>query len=206
MKASKQTAVQAVVSPRSLKDAGYQTAQLGEGRKAVAQYVLEQCPTFLDDCPKEVKEELFAGFQLRANELWGSKSYRNGDTGALIEDPNGGICLDVNVAMAYTAQSYGKLKDENPALHGLIRVWRDRFSKYASNCMGDLKTACKRILNEDTPRERASNKTFAEALKEAFASLDKRVKVAQARTLTDSTADPVKYRMAVDAFWKVYNG
>ena len=43
---AKQTAVQAAVSPRSLKDAGYQTAQLGEGRMAVARYVLEQCRRF----------------------------------------------------------------------------------------------------------------------------------------------------------------
>ena len=117
---AKQTVVQAMVSPRSLKDAGYQTAQLGEGRKAVAAFVLDKCPTFLDDVPKEVKDELFAGFQLRAHELWGEKTYRNGDTGALIEDPSGGITLSVNVAMAYTGQAFGKLKDENPALHGRL--------------------------------------------------------------------------------------
>ena len=203
---AKQTAVQAVVSPRSLKDAGYQTAQLGEGRKAIAQFVLEKCPTFLDDCPKEVKEELFAGFQLRAYEIWGTKTYRTGETGALLEDANGNINIDVNVAMAYTAQSYGKLKDENPDLYSLIRQTREKFSKYASNCMADLKTACKRILNENNPRERAANKTFAEALKTMFDNMDKRVKVAQAKTMKDDTADPVKYRMAVDAFWKAYNG
>ncbi len=199
---AKQTAVQAAISPRSLKDAGYQTAQLGEGRKAVAQFVLEQCPGFLDDVPAEVKSELVAGFQLRAHELWGSKTYRNGDTGALIEDPAGGISIDVNVAMAYSGQAFGKMKDENPALHGLLKQWRERFSKYSSNCMADLKTACKRILNESNPRDRSANKAFTEAITTAFDGLDKRSKVAQGRG--DTSADPVKFRMAVDAFWKVY--
>lgn len=201
MKAAKQTATLAPVSPRSMKDAGYQTAQLGEGRKAIAQFVLEQCPTFLDKCPDEVKTELVAGFQLRAHELWGTKTYRTGDTGALIEDPNGGIQVNVNVAMAYTGQAFGKMREENPALHGIIGKVRTDFSKYASNAMGDLRSACKKILNADKPRERAANKDFYDAVKTVFEALDKRVKVAQGRG--DLAADPVKFRMACDAFWKV---
>jgi hypothetical protein len=200
MKAPKQTPVQAVVSPRSFKDAGYQTAQLGEGRKAVAQFVLEKCPGFLDKCPDEVKTELFAGFQLRAHELWGSKTYRNGDTGALIEDATGGISIDVNVAMAYTGQAFGKMKDENPALHGLLKAQREKFSKYASNCMSDLRSACKRILNESTPKERSANKSFHEAVTDAFDALDKRAKVGEGRG--DVTANQLKFRLARDAFWK----
>jgi len=188
--------------PRSLKDAGYQTAQLGEGRKAIAQFVLEKVPAFLDECPAEVKAELFAGFQLRAHELWGAQAFKLGEGGTLIPATDGNISIDVNVAMAYTGQAFGKLKDENPALHSIIKQWREKFSKYASNCMADLRTACKRLMNESNPRERSANKAFSEAVTDAFASLDKRVKVAQGRG--DASADPVKYRMAVDAFWKVY--
>lgn len=192
-----------LAAPRSLKDAGYQTAQLGEGRKAVAAYVLEQCPDFLDNCTAEVKAELFAGFQLRAYELWGTKTYRTGETGALLEDPKGNIELNVNVAMAYSGQAFGKLKDENPDLHGHLKAIREKFSKYASNCMADLKTACKRILNEGQTRERAANKAFDEALKAAFDSLDNRAKTAEARG--DTTASQLKFRVARDAFMKAYN-
>ena len=194
------------IAPRSLKDAGYQTAQLGEGRKAIAQFVLDKAPTFLDDCPAEVKAELFAGFQLRAHELWGAQAFRLGEGGTLIPvaASEGNLSIDVNVAMAYTGQAFGKLKEENPALHSVIKQWREKFSKYASNCMADLRSACKRLMNESSPRERSANKAFTEAVTDAFASLDKRVKVAQGRG--DASADPVKYRMAVDAFWKVFNG
>jgi len=200
---AKQTPVQlATVTPRSFKDAGYQTATLGEGRKVIAQYVLEQCPTFLDTVPDEVKAELFAGFQLRHYELTGNKTYRMGDTGALIPDPDGGIEVNTNVAMAYTSQAFGQLRKDDPALHGLIEVSRKAFSKYASNCMADLRSACKRLLTDDQPRERAVNKGFNQAVTDAFDGLDKRAKVAQARG--DDSADPVRFRMAVDAFWKAY--
>lgn len=202
MKASKQAAIPAI-DPRSLKDAGYQTARLGEGRKVIAQFVLTQCPSFLTDCPAEVKSELYAGFQMRANELWGSKTYRVGDTGALIEDANGNINIDVNVAMTYTGQAFGKLKDENPALHGIIGKWRTEFSKYASNAMADIKSACRSILSAEKPRERSANKAFTEAVTSMFEALDKRAKVAQGRG--DDSADPVRFRMARDAFWKAYN-
>jgi len=191
--------------PRSLKDAGYQTAQLGEGRKAIAQFVLEKVPGFLDDCPAEVKAELVAGFQLRAHELWGAKTFRLGEGGTLIPADDGNISVDVNVAMAYTAQAYGQMAKDDPALHAIIKQWRTNFSKYSSNCMADLRAACKRLLKQDEPRNRAQNKTFADALRDTFDALDKRVKVAATRTLRDDSADPVKYRMAVDAFWKVYN-
>ena len=192
----------APITPRSFKDAGYQTAQLGEGRKLVARYVLDQCPTFVDKCPDEVKAELFAGFQLRHYELTGSKTYRVGDTGALIPDPAGGIEVNVNVAMSYTGQAFGQLRKDDPALHGVIETYRKAFSKYASNCMADLRSACSRILKGEQPRERAVNKDFAKAVNDAFDGLDKRVKVAQTRG--DESADPVRFRMAVDAFWKAY--
>lgn len=200
---AKQSMVSAI-APRSMKDAGYQTAQLGEGRAAIAAYVLEQCPDFLDNCPKEVKEELFAGFQLRANELWGAKTYRTGDTGALLEDPNGNISIDVNVAMAYSGQAFGKMKDENPALHGLLKGMREKFSKYASACMADIKGAVSRLVNANKPRERTANKAFDEAVKASFDALEKRVKVAEGRG--DTTADPLKFRLAKEAFWKVMHG
>lgn len=189
--------------PRSLKDAGYQTAQLGEGRQAIARFVLDKVPGFLDDCPAEVKTELVAGFQLRAHELWGAQTFMTGEGGTLIPAADGNISIDVNVAMAYTGQAFGKLKDENPSLHSIVKQWRDRFSKYTSNCMSDLRVACKRLVNEANPRERSANKSFTEAITDGFSALDKRVKVAQGRG--DATADPVKFRIARDAFWKAYN-
>lgn len=199
---AKQTAVQAAVAPRSLKDAGYQIAQASESTQGIAQYVLEQCPGFLDSVPDEVKSELVAGFQLRYHEKHPGKTYRNGDTGALIEDVNGGINIDVNVAMAYTGQAFGKMKDENPALHGILSKWRLDFQKYSSNRMADLKRAVKSLQSPES-RQRAANKGFAEAVKDAFDGLDKRVKTAQSRG--DTEADPVKFRVARDAFWKAYN-
>ncbi len=208
MKAKAKPAVMAnlaeMASPMSFKDAGYKTALIGEGRASVARWVLEQCPDFLEQCPDEVKSDLLAGFQLRAHELWGSVKYRTGDTGILLEDAEGNVELNVHVAMAYTGQAFGKLREENPALHEKVGIWRKKFQQYASNAMADLKGACKKQLNAGKPRERASNKSFDEACKAVFDALEKRVKTAKSRG--DDTADPLKFRLAVDAFWKALNG
>lgn len=202
MKAAKQTPVQQATAPRSLKDAGYQIARVNDSTKLIAQFVVEQCPGFLSEVPAETKSELYAGFQLRYAELHPTETYRVGDTGALIADPAGNINVDVNVAMAYSGQAFGKMREENPALHGILKGWREDFQKYASNRLADLKRAVK-DLQAPGARQRAANKDFADAVKDAFESLDKRVKTAQSRS--DTTADPVKFRMARDAFWKAYN-
>jgi hypothetical protein len=53
----------------SLKDAGYQAAKHGEGMAQVARFVLNECPTFLDGVPDEVKAQLREGQALRWQEL-----------------------------------------------------------------------------------------------------------------------------------------
>ena len=58
-------------TPTSMQDAGYRFAQSGETMEMIARYVLGQCPSVLEDVPKEVKLALYAGFQLRKHELTG---------------------------------------------------------------------------------------------------------------------------------------
>ena len=62
-------ATESVVTFNSLKDASYKFALIGETAKSVAQYVLEQCPNFLKEMPKEVEAQLIAGWMLRKQEL-----------------------------------------------------------------------------------------------------------------------------------------
>ena len=67
MKSSKQTTVDNV-SPMNLKDAGYKIARLGETSKAIAQYVIDQSPSFPETIEEKVKADLYEGFTLRHNE------------------------------------------------------------------------------------------------------------------------------------------
>lgn len=206
---SKQVNASIDATPRSLKDAAYGFAKAGESSIAKARYIFDQCPGFLDDIPTEVKTELVAGFQLRKHELDGDKYYKLAEGGNYIPldgkptVETGVVCMNINAAMSYSAQEFGKMRERDPALHGIVKPFRDRFSTYVSNSMADLKTAIRRIANEGKTRERAANKGFREAVTAAFDSLDKRVKTAKDRG--DTEADPVKYRVARDAFWKAYN-
>ncbi|MFZ9264722.1 MAG: hypothetical protein ACO222_06130, partial [Polynucleobacter sp.] len=77
------------------------------------------------------------------------------------------------------------------------------FSKYAHNNLAALKLAARTLLNDGKTRERTATKHFNDAIEDMFTSFEKRVKVAEARG--DETASPVKFKVAVDAFWKAYN-
>jgi hypothetical protein len=206
---SKQANASTDATPRSLKDAAYGFAKAGESSAAKARFIFEQVPGFLDDIPTEIKSELVAGFQLRKHELDGDKYYKLSDGGNYIPlegkptVETGVICMNINAAMSYSPQEFGKMRERDPALHGIVKPFRDRFSTYVSDRMSDLKTAIRRIANEGKARERAANKGFREAVTAVFDSLDKRVKTAKDRG--DTEADPVKYRVARDAFWKAYD-
>lgn len=201
----------ATALPTSMRDAGYRFAQSGETLATMAAWIHEKCPGFLDEIPKEIKEDLMAGFQLRKHELTGSKFYRIGDGGTYIplgdkapEDMTRVVEFTINSAMALTPHEFGQLKGTDPAKHAVIGPLRDAFSTYASNKLGDLRREIGKLVNGAKPRTRSPNAAFNDAMKKAFESFDKRVKTAQSKG--DASADPAKFRAAVDAFWKVYNG
>ena len=70
--------------------------------------------------------------------------------------------------------------------------------------MGELTAAIRSIVNEGKTKTRAPNAGFVEAMTKTFDGYEKRVKTAQTRG--DREADPVRFKMAVDAFWKTYRG
>lgn len=191
---------------RNMKDAGYRVAKTRDGKAEAARFVLEQCPDFLDNPTDSVVQELESGYMLRHHENKGDKFYiRGSDTGVMVPcEPGtqGATVINVHVAMAYTGQQFGRLKADDPALHGVIGPVREAWSKYKSECMADLKGAIRKIVNNGATRERGANKDFAKALSDMFDTFDTRAKNAQTRG--DTTADPVKFRLARDAFMKVY--
>jgi hypothetical protein len=114
------------------------------------------------------------------------------------------IEVGVAYAFAYSSQEFGKLKNTNPALHGIVKVIRDDVADYCSNRLGDLKRACKRILakrNGNTTTRTTLD--FAESMLKAFEAQEKSVKVKQAKG--DTTANSAKFALAVKSFWMTYN-
>ena len=193
----------------SLKDMGYQQAKTSDTLIDQAKYAIEAISNFPAEVSAEAKAELYAGYMMRFNENRPAVSYAVIDghyvrataehkKNAKVEKVN----IGVEFAFAYTSQEFGKLATTNPALHGIVKKWRSDASDYCSNRMGDLKRAAAKLLNKDKPTTRQTL-DFIESMTKFFDAQSKSVKVKE--TKGDTTAHAVKYRVAVDAFWKAYN-
>ena len=112
------------------------------------------------------------------------------------------IEVGVAYAFAYSSQEFGKLVNTNPALHGLVKMWRSDVSDYCSNRLGDLKSKAKKILKKGQPSSR-DTLDFVQSMTKVFTAQEKSVKVKQAKG--DTTADPAKFKTAVNVFWTTYN-
>lgn len=224
-KTAKAVTVAFNVEPTSLKDAGYKVAQAGEALRAVAQYVMTHAPAILDDLSitshKELRADLAEGYKLRAHELWGVDYYIvSKDTGAWLKianslDPSYVKTLEenkgreirqvnVNVVTAITSNEFGKMAKDDPAQRAVIEPMRNKWRKYENDRNDSLIKAIKDIVRESKGEKKTREIVLFDAsVKKAFDAFDKSVKVKQERG--DETADPLRFRLAVDAFWKVYN-
>jgi hypothetical protein len=207
---AKQTPVASAVEVeiRSLKDAGYAGAKFRDGAKNVAGYILSVYPTFHESQPDEAVDQLVEGFKLQFHEA--SKEYRgdryfkisDGVAIAVADETAGSVKVNVYVAMSHTQQAFGKLKDTDPGLHSVIKPVRDAFNKYKSDTLKAIVSQCKK-LSKPEGNNRGATKAFLQAITDELEKFDARVRNAKDRG--DPTADPVKYRMARDAFMKAYN-
>jgi len=206
----------------SLEDAGYKTASNLDGNYSIARFVMSQDSKFPNEITDETKRSLYVGFQRKNNENVGHKYYyysRDDKTGqnvlipikALEDAPKGTETVDVTVdyAMSLSTYEYSQLRDTNPALKPIVKDRREAFSKYASECLKSLASCANKILNGDKPKERKPNDNFRQAIEKIFngdgvknGGLDKKVKLSVSNG--DVTADEVMYRMAKEAFFKVY--
>ena len=219
--ATKATAVPAVQSTSatvqvqdqisSLKDGAYKQALANDRMRGVARFVMEKCKAFPESVPDEVKAELYAGYQLRFNEVNKADRYAivndhylliDGSNTAL-EDEKEKVVIGTDYAMSFSQQQYGKLKNENPYLHAIIKQWRDRVNTYCSNRLGDLKRQARTILNEGKTRERSATADFAHRLDEVFKDL--RIKCDNAQKRGDETADKKKFDLARSAFMTAWS-
>ena len=193
----------------SLRDMGYQQAKTGDNLTTQAQFAIDTIMGFPADIPAEAKSELYAGYQLRYNENHPAETYAviNGHYVKATDEQVKNkkvekVEIGVAYAFSYSSQEFGKLANTNPALHAIVKKWRSDVSDYCSNRLGDLKRAATKLLNKGKTTQRQTL-DFAESAKKVFDQLGNSVKVKAGRG--DTTADPVKFKQAVDAFWKTYS-
>ena len=195
----------------SLKDLGYQQAGTGDSLDQQAEYALAHISGFPDDIPSEARESLYEGYRMRHSERHPAKVYAVVNDHYVLATPEQiknakveKIEIGVAYAFAYSSQEFGKLKNTNPALHGIIKVIRDDVADYCSNRLGDLKRACKKILaKRNGTTTTRTTLDFAQSMLKAFEAQEKSVKVKQGKG--DTTANSAKYALAVKAFWTTYN-
>jgi hypothetical protein len=201
-KAIPTVATESVVTFNSLKDASYKFALIGETAKSVAEYVVGECPNFLQEVPKEVEAQLIAGWMLRKQELMNDDHKIRTFNTEWIPDPKGGNRVTLDYVYSFSQQEVGRMRIADPVKHGIVTEVRNEFSKYKNEKMKALKTAI-RNLNPSN-RKRAENKDFNSFISDTMTAILDKAKSVNARN-SDKTCDPVKTRMAVDAFNKVYN-
>ena len=194
----------------SIRDLGYKQAKHSEGATAQAQYAIENMLGFPEtEISQENKAQLFDGYRLRFGENNPGTTYAiiNGNYVTATDDMLANksvekILIDVGYAFSLASHEFGKLKNENHALHGLIKIVRDKAGTYCSNRLGDLIREAKRIKNAGKERARAATVDFSERVTKALDDLGDKCKLASLRG--DETADAARYKAARIAFLVVW--
>lgn len=201
-------------TPVSVKDGAYQQAKLHGTTRNLVSTMMSLIPGlgYSDDAiTDEIKSELRLGYALKWAEDNPARYFMAVDK-VWVERPEAEVMsskaekfsLDVHTAFGYTQQAFGALKNEDPMKHSLIKDVRDRFNKYVSNRINDLKRDAKTLYNERNgiKRDRAPVALFYDwvfaADKGAIAVM--RQRCINAKSKGDETADIARLDKAIAAF------
>lgn len=194
----------------SFRDLGYKQAKHSEGSAYQAAWAIENSPGFPEiEINPENKAQLFDGYHLRFGENNPGKVYAiiNGNYVTATDDHMANksvekILVNVGYAFSLASHEFGKLKNENSALHSVVKIVRDKAGTYCSNRLGDLIREAKRIKNAGNERTRAATVDFSERVTKALDDLGDKCKLANLRG--DETADAARYKAARIAFLVVW--
>ena len=183
------------VSVSSFKQAAYQSAVSSEALSTIAQWVYEQCPTFLDEVPTDADAQLAEGWALRWQEKHPAVEYST----EWVPKADGGNVATLAFAMSYTQQEFGRMKADSPVKHGIVGALRKTFQAYKHNRMADLKREVKRLVDADKPRTRVQAADYSKWIADTLDTMKSRRKTAEARG-DNTVPDAAKLQQAIDAF------
>ena len=199
---------------KSLSDFAFAHAGLTGKVQAMARYAIDNIAGFPAECPDESKAELKAGYMKK----WGVDhppimfinvggnylAETSIDTTKLTGEHERRT-ISAEYLMNITTHEYGQMTKDDPAWRKIVEKYREAMKDYATNRFNDLLKAAKSLIAESSPSAKRTRTivAFTESVKKAFDQLDGSAKVKKKDG--DATADPLKFRMAVDAFWNVYN-
>ena len=204
------------VEPASLRDAGYQQAVTSDATTNLVRFVMKHNPDFPESLSDEAKAELYSGYQLRFSENKPDIEYAVIDGNYLpvstlkdIPEKTERVKIGVGYATSFTQQAFGALKNDksptyNPALHAIVKEWRNNVNKYCSNRLKELIAKAKEILNEGKERTRTQALGFADYLEKTFDTMQTRCKTAKVQR-GDETANEKLFIAAKVAFFAKWN-
>lgn len=183
------------VTKLSIHDLGIQFATLRDGKLGIAAEMLRRYPD--GKLSEETKAALEQAFRARKKGLTPDRWYEKvgADTYIHVKDVPSAerqdtyLCLSVDYATGFARHEFGKLRAEQPNLHGLIKGVRDAVSTYVSQTMADLVSQMNKLLKADAAVPRAANKSFKTYVDEVTGLFKKKAARARKDGFTDVPED-----------------
>ena len=199
---------------KSLSDFAFAHAGLTGKIHNMARYAIDNIAGFPAECPDESKAELKAGYMKKWGvdhppimfiNVGGNYLAQSDIDMTKLTGEHERRTISAEYLMNITTHEYGVMGRDDPAWRKIVEIYREAMKDYATNRYNDLLTAAKKLIAETTPSAKRTRTivAFTESVKKAFDQLDGSAKVKKKDG--DATADPLKFRMAVDAFWNAYN-
>ncbi len=196
---------------KSLKQCGYDSARNLDNAESMARYAIDNIAGFPAECSETAKAELDSGFLLRFHENNPPVEYGIVDgnyipLANLKEKPAETVTIGIDYAMSFSTHAFGRMAEtHNPQLKAIVKDWRDRGSTYCSACYKGLVNTAKRLLGNGK-RKRGQTADFNAWIIEEKGMIDTaETRCRNAAKRGDPTADLVRFRLARDAFLKVWS-
>jgi hypothetical protein len=199
---------------KNLSDFAFAHAGVTGKVQDMAKYAIGKIAGFPAECPDESKAELKTGYMKKWGALHPPVMFINVGGNYLAQTDidmtkltgeHERRTISADYLMNITTHEYGTMGKDDPAWRTIVEKYREAMKDYATNRFNDLVRAAKAVIAETTPSA-ARTRTlvaFTESVKKAFDQLDASSKVKKKNG--DATADPLKFRVARDAFWAAYN-
>jgi hypothetical protein len=192
-----------------LENLGYNQAQAGDTLEDRAREAMATMAGFPDKISEEHQASLYIGYIRRYNETHPAKTYAVVDgnyvlaTDEMIANKKiEKLEIGVHYARSFSTHEYGRMGTENPKLKDVIKEIREASNKYCSNRLSELKNKASKLIKLAQGGNRRETKSFTESIESVFEQLEKSVKTKSSRG--DASANPVKFKVAMAAFWKAY--
>lgn len=197
----------------SITDIGLQHGKAENRIDSCAEFALDHIkgfPVLKDVSPEDIKS-LRDGYSLAHREIYKAVTYAviNGQyfpatPEQLANKKVEKIEATIDYAMSFTPNQMGTDFKDNPNLKAVVEKVRKAHLTYISDKLGKLVDKAEKILRIRTGvKVERQVVLFVDSMKKIFDAQEKSVKVKHSQR-KDATANPEKYKLAVEAFWQAY--